>query len=187
MEETPEPKARGYPARYVSEWTMKDGTRVTLRPIRPNDVPLMSRFHESLSDRSVRLRYFYTFSLASRTAHERLIQICSGDYDRQIALVAERENPETNLPEILGVGRLSKLEGGRQAELAVLVADLWQQHGLGSELLCRLIGIARDERLARVVADMLPENAGMRILVERAGFRFVASDDPTLARAVLDL
>jgi acetyltransferase len=187
MAEIPKPQPRAYPARYVSEWTMKDGTRVTIRPIRPGDEALMAKFHESLSDRSVRLRYFYTFSLASRTARERLIQICSDDYDRQIALVAERTDPGTERHEILAVGRLSKLESSNEAEVAALVADRWQQHGLGSELLRRLVQIARDERLVRVVAEMLRENAGMRTIVQRLGFRFVASDDPALARAVLDL
>jgi acetyltransferase len=166
---------------------MQDGTRVTIRPIRPDDKELMLRFHESLSDRSVRLRYFYTFSLASRTAEERLTQICSGRDDRQIVLVAEGEDADSGMREILGVGRLSKLEGGREGEAAILVVDRFQQRGLGSELLRRLIQIARDEQLASVVAEMLRENAGMQALVRKLGFRLGRSDDPAVIRAVLDL
>jgi len=183
----PKPQPREYPAHYVSEWTMKDGMRLTIRPIRPGDEPLMSKFHESLSDHSVRLRYFHILGLTSRTAHERLIRICSPDYDRQMVLVAEYENQSSGRHEILGVGRLSKLEDGAGGEVAVLVADRWQQHGLGSELLRRLIQIARDEKLSRVVAEMLRENVGMQTLVRRFGFRHVASVDPAVVNAVLDL
>ena len=48
---------------------MKNGTEVTLRPIRPEDEPLMVKFHQALSDRSVYMRYFYSLSLSSRVAH----------------------------------------------------------------------------------------------------------------------
>ena len=120
-------------------WTMKDGTPVTIRPIRPEDEPLMVRFHETLSERSVYLRYFHLMNLEQRIAHERLTRICFIDYDREMALVAERRNPETGEREILGVGRLSKIHGTNEAEVAVLVSDQWQGRGLGKELLARLL------------------------------------------------
>ena len=72
---------------------MKNGTQVTIRPIRPEDEPLMVKFHETLSERSVYLRYFGSLSLKRRVAHERLIRICFIDYDREIALVAEIKGP----------------------------------------------------------------------------------------------
>jgi acetyltransferase len=89
LEQLPKPAIRPYPLKYVSSWTMKDGSAVTIRPIRPEDEPLLVRFHETLSDRSVYLRYFCSLSLSRRVAHERLLRICFGDYDREIALVAE--------------------------------------------------------------------------------------------------
>jgi len=64
---------------------MKDGSAVTIRPIRPEDEPLLVRFHETLSDRSVYLRYFCSLSLSRRVAHERLLRICFGDYDLDTA------------------------------------------------------------------------------------------------------
>jgi acetyltransferase len=166
---------------------MKDGMAVVIRPIRPGDEELLLKFHETLSDRSVRLRYFYTFSLSSRTAPERLTQICSSDYDRHMVLVAVHEDASSGTEEILGIGRLSKLEGGSEAEAALLVADRFQQGGLGSELLRRLIEIARDQKLDRIVAEMLGENLAMEALLRRFGFRFVPPDDPSLVRAVLEL
>ena len=77
---TPEllPRAtiRPYPAQYICEWKLKDGTPVTIRPIRPEDEPLMVQFHMTLSERSVYLRYFCSLSLSTRVEHERLVRIC---------------------------------------------------------------------------------------------------------------
>jgi len=93
--------------RYVSNWTMKDGNVVTIRPIRPEDEPLMVKFHETLSDRSVYLRYFSSLSLSRRVAHERLLRICFGDYDREMVLVAEHTDAATGDRRIFGVGRMT--------------------------------------------------------------------------------
>ena len=68
---------------------MKDGADVLIRPIRPEDEPLMVKFHDTLSERSVYLRYFHLMNLPQRVAHERLTRICFIDYDREMALVAE--------------------------------------------------------------------------------------------------
>ncbi|HEU5450955.1 MAG TPA: acetate--CoA ligase family protein, partial [Terriglobales bacterium] len=106
----PQPAIRPYPIHYVDEWTMKDGRTVTLRPIRPEDEPLMIDFHSRLSDRSVYLRYFQPLKLTQRTAHERLTRICFIDYQREMALVAELKRPDGS-SEIVAVGRLSKLHG----------------------------------------------------------------------------
>jgi acetyltransferase len=90
---------------------MKDGTAITIRPIRPEDEPLMVRLHEALSESSVHLRYFHAMKLSSRVAHERLTRICFIDYDREMALVADRWDPDAGRNEILAVGRLSILRG----------------------------------------------------------------------------
>ena len=90
----PMPSIRPYPQRYVSSWTLKSGTPVTVRPIRPEDEPLVVKFHAGISEQSVYMRYLQPLSLAARTSHERLIRICFNDYEREIALVAEHEEPE---------------------------------------------------------------------------------------------
>ena len=145
---------------------MKDGTPVTLRPIRPEDEPLMVKFHEALSERSVFLRYFQLSKVSQRVAHDRLRRICFLDYDREIAIVADRARPDTGEHEILAIGRLSKLHGRSAAEVALLVRDEYQHRGLGIELLRRLIEVARDEHLDSVQAYMLRENVEMRSLIE---------------------
>jgi acetyltransferase len=179
--------SRPYPLQYVSTWTMKDGNQVTLRPIRPEDEPLMVKFHETLSDRSVYLRYFCSLSLSRRVEHERLLRICFGGYDREMVLVAERTDPASGERRIIAVGRMNKLHAGNEAEVAVLVSDQYQKLGLGNELLRRVIQIARDEKLTRVSAEMLPDNIAMQIITKRLGFRVRAGEDPTSVRAFLDL
>lgn len=176
-----------YPARYTSRWKLRNSDEILLRPIRPDDEPLMIKFHGSLSDQSVYLRYFHMENLSSRVAHERLIRKCSADFRQEMALVADRTVPETGKHEILAVGRLSKMPHGQQAEIAVLVSDLYQHQGLGAELVQRLIEIARQEKLQEIVANILPENLGMRALADRFGFQLRPSKDPTMLTAVLNL
>jgi acetyltransferase len=173
----PRPAIRPYPTQYVTPWKLKDGTRVTIRPIRPEDEPLMVRFHESLSEESVYYRYFGRLKLDQRVAHERLTRICFNDYDREIALVAELKDPETGQAQILGVGRLSKAHGMNEAEFALLISDRWQGQGLGSELLKRLIHVGRDERLSRITANILLENHAMHHLCKKAGFKLTRDAD----------
>src|SRR5262249_2842460 len=115
-DQLPTPAIRPYPVQYVTNAALRDGKAVTIRPIRPQDEPLMVRFHHGLSEESVRSRYFSLVSLGQRISHERLVRVCLSDYDRQIALVADRYNFEQDLHEIIGVGRLSRIHGTSAAE-----------------------------------------------------------------------
>jgi acetyltransferase len=187
LDQLPKPAIRPYPLQYVGPWTMKDGNQVTIRPIRPEDEPLMVKFHETLSDSSVYLRYFCSLSLSRRVAHERLLRICFGDYDREMALVGERTDPVSGERRIIAVGRMNKLHTGNEAEVALLVSDQFQKLGLGNELLRRIVRIARDEKLSRVSAEMLTDNVAMQVITKHLGFRVRATDDLTSVRAFLDL
>lgn len=162
---------RPYPTQYVESWTLQDGTAVTLRPISPEDEPLMVKFHQTLSEQSVYLRYFHLMKLSQRVAHERLTRICFIDYDREMALVIHRKHPENGTYEILAAARLSKLHGTNAAEFAMLVADSYQGLGLGTELLRRLVRVARDEGLHQITADILVENVAMQRVCEKVGFQ----------------
>lgn len=166
----PRPAIRPYPTQYITPWTLTDGTPVTIRPIRPEDEPLLVHFHQTLSERSVRLRYFHPMKLNQRTTHERLTRVCFNDYDRDIALVADHQNPATGHHEILGVARLSKLTYGNQAEFALLISDQWQNRGLGSRMLELLIKVGWDEKLSRITADILPDNLEMQRICQKLGF-----------------
>jgi acetyltransferase len=186
-DQLPKPAIRPYPAKYVERWTMKSGEQILLRPIRPEDEPLMVKFHESLSDQSVYLRYFHMEKLSTRIAHERLIRKCFIDYDREMALVADRVAPDTGEHELLAVGRLTRTGDGREAEIAVLVTDRLQRTGLGTELMKRLIQVARDDKIERIVANFLMENVTLRSIAERLGFTVEPSEDPECLAAVLSL
>jgi len=172
---------------------MRDGTPVIIRPIRPDDEPLMVKFHSTLSDRTVYMRYFCTLSLARRTDHERLAQICSCDYVSEMVLVAERKDPNTGERSILAVGRLNKLRQDEmkttnEAEAALLVADAQQRQGLGAELLRRLLHVARDEGIHRIVAEMLRDNVAVQAVFKKFGFRLSSIDGGfNEVKAVLDL
>jgi acetyltransferase len=179
---TPEDKLpklaiRPYPTRYVAKWKLKDGLPVIIRPIQPEDEPLLVKFHESLSEESVYHRYFSQIKLDQRIAHERLTRICFNDYDREIALVAERKDSKTGDREILGVGRLSKARGLNEGEFALLISDRWQKQGLGSELLKRLVDIARSEKLTRVSAIIMSDNQAMLHVSKKAGFALKADPE----------
>jgi acetyltransferase len=161
---------RPYPLQYVATWTAKDGTPLVIRPIRPEDEPLIVKFHETLSEQTVYRRYFGHLHLSDRVKHERLTRICFNDYDRELALVAEHEDPSTRERQIVGVARLSKSRTANDAEFAVLVADEYQRRGIGTELLRRLVEIGREEKLHSIKGEILRENRGMVRASRNVGF-----------------
>jgi acetyltransferase len=178
---------RPYPTQHMSPWTAEDGTRLMLRPIRPEDEPLLVKFHGTLSERSVSLRYFHAMKYTARVAHERLTRICFIDYDREMALVADRKDPESGEHEIIGVGRLSKIRGTEDAEFAIVVSDPFQRLGLGTELLSRLLHVGRDENIKYIFGDILPENIEMQRICEKLNFKMTHDVRESLIRAEIDL
>jgi len=162
----PRSAIRPYPTQYVGSETLRDGTTLTVRPIRPEDEPLLAAFHGKLGSDTVYARYFQPLELGRRIEHERLVRQCFNDYDREIALVAE------NNGQLWGVARLVR-DGEETAEFALLIADFAQRRGLGTRLLSRLLDVARAEGVRRVVADILPSNPGMQRVCANSGFSLV--------------
>jgi len=185
-EQLPKLAIRPYPSQYVEKWTMKNGSEVTIRPIRPEDEPLMAAFHQTLSERSVMLRYFYPMTLSQRTEHERLSRISFIDYDREMALVAEAKG-RRGTTEIIAAGRLIKLYGGHEAEFTILVSDAYQGFGLGSEMLRRLVDIGKQEGVKHVYGNIVGDNTNMLRVTERLGFKLVGEQKEGLMRVELDL
>lgn len=186
VDQLPKLAIRPYPSQYTQQWKLKDGTDVTLRAIRPEDEPLMIQFHQTLSERSVRLRYFQPLKLSQRVAHERLIRVCYTDYDREMALVVELRD-SSNESQILAVGRLSKVPGHDEAEFSMLISDLWQNRGIGTKLLSTLLQVARDEKVARVTAQILPDNVEMQHICKKLGFEVIRSTEHQDVHAQIDL
>nr|WP_202797443.1 bifunctional acetate--CoA ligase family protein/GNAT family N-acetyltransferase [Chthoniobacter flavus] len=176
---------RPYPTDYVSQIRLRQGSRLTLRPIRPDDEELLVAFHATLSEESVSFRYFGPLSLETRTAHHRLVRVCFSDYDRELALVtvhgkgAERE--------IVAVGRLNRLHGTNSAEFAILVADTWQGRGLGTQLLEALVRIGKSEKLELIVGSILANNHAMLDLSRRLGFELKRLPGENVVEAELRL
>jgi acetyltransferase len=174
--ELPRPAIRPYPSQYISTWRSGGQATFTIRPIRPDDEPLMVDFHHQLSEMSVYMRYFLPMKLDARVAHERLFTKCFVDYDREIALVAEYTD-DTGARHLAGIARLIRNHSGNSAEVAFLVADKFQHRGLGTYLLQRTIHIARKESVAALEAATLSENLNMKDMFVRAGFRFSPPED----------
>jgi acetyltransferase len=178
---------RPYPSQYTWPHTLKDGATAIIRPIRPEDEPLMVKFHQTLSETSVYMRYFHVLQLSQRIAHERLTRICFIDYDREMALVVDRADPQSGGHEILGVGRLSRVHGTNDAEFAILISDPWQGHGLGTELLRRLVEIGSAERLSSIIADILADNVAMQNVSRKLGFKLKRTMGDSSLRATIEL
>jgi acetyltransferase len=187
-EDLPRVAIRPYPTQYTTREEMQDGEPVVVRAIRPEDEPLMVRFHEALSEQSVYMRYFHMMNLDQRTAHERLTRICFIDYDREMALVAERTDPESGRREIMGVGRLSRSGVIREeAEFSILVSDKYQRRGLGTLLLGRLLEIGKSEGLKKITAEILLDNYPMQRISKNLGFTLRRDMEDIVVKAELDL
>jgi acetyltransferase len=185
-EQLPKLAIRPYPIQYVGTWTAKDRTKVTIRPILPEDEALLVKFHTLLSDRTVFMRYLHPMMLQERVVHERLARICHCDYDREIALVAESmdENGEQN---IMGVVRLSKLHGANEGRLSILVGDPFQGIGLGRELVRRAVDVARSEKLQRLSATLTADNQVLHHIFEKLDFTLEPTDNENLVSATIEL
>ena len=128
---------RPYPEEFVRSAQLRDGTEVVLRPIKPEDEPIWNRFHATCSIESLRSRFRYLF----KATHETASRFCFLDYDREMAVVAELR--QSGQPMFLGVAHLMADPDHEEAEYAALVADQWQNQGLGSLLTDACLNIAR--------------------------------------------
>jgi len=154
-----------YPARYIMPWTLSDGTEVLLRPIRPEDEPLEHEMLSTLSDESLRTRFFQTIR---NITHEMHVRFCNIDYDREMAIVAEvRENGRKR---IIGIARLVIEPSLKSAEYAVVVHDNYHGKGLGYKLVDVLIGFAQDKGLEEVCGYVQSTNLKMLNVCKKLGF-----------------
>jgi RimJ/RimL family protein N-acetyltransferase len=160
---TPEASEAGaYPADLAREVTGRDGARVRLRPIRPDDAPRLQALHARLSRETIYQRFFgATPRLPTPWAHF----LAEVDYRRRLALVLEH-GPDDD-PELIGVGRYEPTAEPDTAEVAFVVEDRWQGKGLGTVLFTALLAAARDRGIRRFRADVLADNRRMLDLITR--------------------
>ncbi len=155
-----------YPDQFEEHTRTSMGIDIFVRPIRPEDAPLLVGLFESLSQRSVYLRFF---SAMKRLPPSMLALFTQIDYDRHIALVALSESKSKE--EMLGVARVILERNLKEAEFSVAVGDQWQGQGIGAALLQRCISIARDRGLEKVTGVVLAENTQMLALGKKMGFK----------------
>jgi len=154
-----------YPTRYIMPWTLSDGTEVLLRPIRPEDEPLEHEMLSTLSDESLRTRFFQTIR---NITHEMHVRFCNIDYDREMAIVAEVR--ERDRRRIIGIARLVIEPSLKSAEYAVVVHDSYHGKGLGYKLVDVLIGFAQDKGLEEVCGYVQSTNLKMLNVCKKLGF-----------------
>jgi GNAT superfamily N-acetyltransferase len=157
-----------YPSDLERKVVLSDGTRCDLRPIRPDDAELLVDFHEHLSSRSSYLRFFTFHPTLSVGEVERFTSV---DYLDRLAFVVEVDG------ELVAVGRFDRHVGTPEAEVAFVVADDYQYHGLGSLLLDELAQAARDRGITTFLADTLSENHAMLGVFRHSGFEISSNTE----------
>ncbi|MGB3975066.1 MAG: GNAT family N-acetyltransferase [bacterium] len=156
---------RPYPEEFVRDAVLNDGTKILLRPIRPEDEPIWKELLGSCSRETIYMRFRYMFHWES---HDVATRYCYIDYDREIAIIAE--HADQNGRKLLGVGRLVCEPGNEVGEYAVLVADKWQNKGLGGILTDFCVEIANKWNLKSIVAQTTPDNERMITLFRNRDF-----------------
>ncbi len=173
---------RPYPEEYVSEAALRDGTPVTLRPIRPEDEPRWMDMLGTCSRDTIYARFRGFFRWDS---HQAAIRFCYIDYDREMALVAEIEDGGER--KLIGVGRLVAAPDLESADYAVLVADPWQNQGLGGVFTDTCLAIAKEWGVGQVLAETSTDNVRMQRVFERRGFRMTTDELGDTVLAVRDM
>jgi GNAT superfamily N-acetyltransferase len=161
-------KPAEYPRHLERDVVSDAGTHYHLRPIRPDDAPGLISFHRQLAARSVYLRFFSFHPELSATEAEHFTCV---DYRDRLALVAELDG------RLIAVGRFESGPGDTEAEVAFVVADEFQHHGIGSVLLDELAGAARERGVLAFRAETLTENRAMLDVFHHAGFVVSSSVD----------
>jgi len=170
-----------YPKKYEILWLLKNGQEVLLRPIKPEDEPLWLEMFHSLSEESIRYRFF---QMLKDTPHEVRVRYCNIDYDREIAIVAEIV--ENDKRKILGVTRLSIESDEKSGEIAFLVSDYWQGLGLGTKMVDYVLDIAKEKGMESVHSIILQDNYRALSLSKKMGFKIEYLNDGTV-KAELNL
>jgi len=172
-----------YPIDLVGEFVLQDGTKITIRPIRPEDALQEREFVDGLSPRSRYLRFLAALKSITPQMVSRFTRI---DYDHEMALIAVA--PTADGDRQIAVARYASYPDGHNCEFAIVVADEWHNKGIATELLRRLIDIARDRQFDRMEGIVLRENKGMLRLARSLGFKeHRIPEDATLVGVSLQL
>jgi acetyltransferase len=162
---------------------LADGAEILVRPVGPDDEPLIEELHERHSEHTIRMRFFGLVRHLSRGA---LTRLCRLDPAREAALAALHHEADGR-PHIIGVSRYYLTPETGEAEFAVVVTDAWQGRGVGWHLMRRLEEVARQHGVRRLAGDVLRENAAMIQMMTGLGYAIESTDDAAVVRAVKDV
>ena len=163
-----------YPKELAGSARLRDGTAIELRPIQPEDEPLLHDLVAHMTPEDLRLRFLAPVRGLSHQLAARLTQI---DYDREMALIAQHHGA------VLGIARYFADPDRLRAEYAIAVRSDWKGRGVGYLLMNRLIDVARQYGIGELVGDVLRENGPMLAMCRELGFAIsVDPDDPALVR-----
>ncbi len=161
-----------YPgAKYSKTVLLKSGEVVNLRPIRAEDEPALARMLQGASNDSLYMRFF---GYIPKINHAWMTRFTHIDYDREMAIVAEVSRGAGR--ELVGTVRIIEDTWRESAEYAIFIADHVQGKGLGGIMTDYILDIARDRKIKKVVATVLPTNTAMIKLFEKRGFSIDRSD-----------
>ncbi len=171
--------AKPYPSELVRTLTLRDGTRVVVRPIRPEDRQIEREFVQQLSSESKYFRFMSGLRELSEAMLNRFTQI---DYDREMALIALvcENGKETEI----GVARYVVNPDNTSCEFAVAVADAWQDRGVGTALILGLAAAARARGLRSMEGIVVARNSRMLGLMNALGFSIRAEPGDASIRHV---
>jgi acetyltransferase len=171
-----------YPQQYEKKGVSTDGLTLSIRPIKPEDAPLLEDLFDTLSPTSIYHRFF---SPMKSLPHHMLVRFTQIDYDREIALVAL--NNDENQEKMLGVARIIGKPDGDEGEFAVIVGDPWQGKGVGAELLKRCLRIVKERGMQSVWGTALIENKQMLRLARKIGLKISQSPGANEYEMTLEL
>ncbi|MBW1888054.1 MAG: bifunctional acetate--CoA ligase family protein/GNAT family N-acetyltransferase, partial [Deltaproteobacteria bacterium] len=171
-----------YPNQYEMTTTTKEGLKIFIRPIKPEDAPLLVDLFNTMSPRSV---YYRFFSPLKSLPHKMLVAFTQIDYDYDMALVAL---DKTQLGErILGVARIMSKPGGIEPEFAVAVGDPWQGKGVGATLMKQLLAIAKERGIETIWGMVMTENTQMIALARKIGCQISRGQDGSENEVKIDM
>lgn len=171
-----------YPSHLLETHHLSNNIDIVIRPIRPEDAEIELEFVRNLSDQSKHFRFFENFKELSSSMLVRFTQI---DYDREMALIATNNAEDKEIG--IGVARYSMNADMKSCEFALVIADAWQNKGIGSILMTSLVRVAKARGLKEMIGVVLSDNVNMLKLARHAGFVISNTDDPTVKLVTKDI
>jgi RimJ/RimL family protein N-acetyltransferase len=154
-------------ANYDQVATLKNGIKVRIRSIRPDDKKRLVEAFKNLDSESIYTRFFYHKKMLTEAELRSATEL---DFENAVALVVTTGEGEHET--IIGAGRyvvIDEIDKLRSAEVAFAIEEDYHRQGMARILLQHLASIAREKGLSRFVAEVLPENSGMLTVFSRSG------------------